>query len=155
MRDLRFRAWDKTQNHWVNINHIELRIDGVIYDPIRRQFPSDYQLMQYTGLHDKNGVEIYEGDIVKMPADLWIGKESVGKAKGTFRSDVFVEYVGGSFRLNKPGDDSDNYYGVINYSTNSKAAVLEVIGNIYTAMENMNGRIAELEGEIENNGGGE
>ena len=131
MRDLRFRAWDKTQNHWVNINHIELRIDGVIYDPIRRQFPSDYQLMQYTGLHDKNGVEIYEGDIVKMPADLWIGKESVGKAKGTFRSDVFVEYVGGSFRLNKPGDDSDNYYGVINYSTNSKAAVLEVIGNIY------------------------
>lgn len=136
MREVKFRAWDKNKRTMVNggsffdVSQTQ-GVDRWVFGMDVFNHPDNVELMQYTGLEDKNGVEIYEGDIVKMPADLWIGKESVGKAKGTFRSDVFVEYVGGSFRLNKPGDDSDNYYGVINYSTNSKAAVLEVIGNIY------------------------
>lgn len=89
------------------------------------------ELMQYTSLEDKNGVEIYEGDVVTMPADLWIGEESVGKAKGTFRSDAFIEFVDGSFRLNKLGDESKNYYGILNYSRNNYSEELEVIGNVY------------------------
>lgn len=86
---------------------------------------------QFTGLTDKNGAKIWEGDRLRIPADLWIGDVSVGKNKGTFKDDAFVEYYGGSFRINQIGNDSKLYYGVIDMSRNTGADVVEVIGTIH------------------------
>jgi uncharacterized phage protein (TIGR01671 family) len=54
MREIKFRWWDKTKN--AMCYGVEQYIVGCLidYEP----------LMQYTGLKDKNGREIYEGDIV-------------------------------------------------------------------------------------------
>ena len=57
MRELKFRAWNKKKTLFPMTYNIEL---GYARVDFRR-----HKLMQYTGLKDKNGKEIYEGDIVK------------------------------------------------------------------------------------------
>ena len=72
MREIKFRAWDYTSNVMRNditemvfnsdgtLNQIDVETGADILFPEK-----ECVLMQYTGLKDKNGVEIYEGDIVE------------------------------------------------------------------------------------------
>jgi len=61
MREIKFRAWDHIEMNIPTLggfNDMNYEISNLIFDCVI--------LMQYTGLKDKNGKEIYEGDIVKM-----------------------------------------------------------------------------------------
>ena len=65
MREIKFRMWNG--NNMVDLKSTtqfailpELKIDGLFIP-----FKDEYKIMQYTGLKDKNGKEIYEGDILK------------------------------------------------------------------------------------------
>ena len=62
MREIKFRGWDvgfKEMESWES-----LLTSDVLPEVLQGAFPN-LKLMQYTGLKDKNGVEIYEGDIVE------------------------------------------------------------------------------------------
>mgnify|MGYP004534014253 CR=1 FL=1 len=71
MREIKFRAWDKELNimSYANDGLLVMFLGEdicVAYDsPAGDGVVNSYELMQYTGLIDKNGKEIYEGDIVR------------------------------------------------------------------------------------------
>jgi uncharacterized phage protein (TIGR01671 family) len=81
MRDIKFRAWDNGKMQKVSFNNLYVNFyhpKGTIY--IRdemKPFGKTHEtiLMQYTGLKDKNGKEIYEGDILGKEGywDFYIG----------------------------------------------------------------------------------
>lgn len=115
MREIKFRAWIEPQNEMI-FSDLEPLLNGYKSNDSRVdiQESEDYFIMQYTGLKDKNGKEIYEGDIVSL--ESWKPKNHQ------------IKFIEGAFCLaNKEGEYSaDIFY--IHHAGRSQG---EIIGNIY------------------------
>jgi uncharacterized phage protein (TIGR01671 family) len=108
-REIRFRAWDKANKviyYPEDISHITFgHIDwDMVYTKTGmpgswgKKYPDEVDLMQFTGLHDKNGKEIYEGDIVQRGVIIFErGKfqgcyfDSNGNLEETWEDDLYQE----------------------------------------------------------------
>lgn len=117
-RDIKFRAWDEVSEKMLNWNEF---LDTNMKNTFIAPESTGLILMQYTGLHDKNGKEIYEGDIVKYRDSRGQHIEKVIFDKGCFYAGM---HWGSSTRIAPK---------LIN------TRITEVIGNIYDNPELLGG----------------
>ena len=110
MREIKFKAWDKLNKDMFNVESINFQERRVYKNTVSYRKFEDIDLMQYTGLKDKNGKEIYEGDIVTLHNGKYKVIFNTEEARFVLRDD--------EFEMNIP-------------FTNNNNERMEVLGNVY------------------------
>lgn len=139
VREVKYRAWDKKRKEMFPVHELGfdrncgklVTIKGYIHDEkdvwdvygghkMMYASESRYELLEYTGLKDKNGREIYECDIVEQ-----LSERTYTSVKG------IVKFVDGSYVIETlSGDDGVFLFDDVAYN--------EVLGNIYENPELLN-----------------
>ena len=137
-REIKFRVWDTYNKEMLDVQELDYAVSYNGQPMIRTTMYNDYFdteemiLMQYTGLHDKNGKEIYEGDIV-LYKDWEMAYE--GGGNDSFINKGIVEYCEDNCCYNVTERQTVDITDVL-YKDNED---LEVIGNIYDNPELLGG----------------
>ena len=121
MRKLKFRLFGKNSEEFLGVAPY-----GLSLNELQNVCDLDaWHIMQFTGLIDKNGVEIYEGDILS--TDL-------------SRPYLVVEFLGGSF-MYQCHDSGDDYYDYMSPTCNIRTQdkYCSVVGNVHQHPELLEG----------------
>ena len=117
MRAIKFRAWDKTLNKVHSWSIIENHF--TFEELLDTNF---FEAMQYTGLKDKNGTEIYDGDYIRY------SMRTINGSVFTHVCRVF-QHESGTWRIE--GYHEDNHSYETKGTVYAAHLICEVIGNIY------------------------
>jgi len=133
MREIKFKAWDKNTEDMCQVTRLMwnegggmcteplIKLTHISCNGVQMYHNSDtYELMQFTGLHDKNNREIYEGDIVKASAHDELCTVIWDKSLACYLS----------LPIWKSVDDVEDFDCAL-----SDNQSLEIIGNIYENSE--------------------
>lgn len=147
MREIKLRLWDKTEKEMIYLDKVGdrqhhtfgIRKDGSLdyYNLQNGSGGDEYILMQFTGLYDKNGKEIYEGDIIKIYAD-----------NGFYACEIIekVIFKQGQYGI-EYGDLHKSFYPLSDFYKPTKTEYISNVGEVVTESEPM----LEVIGDIYDN----
>ena len=123
----KFRAWDKVFKEMVQVNALVLdeQVVKVTYKNgnVAKEDMKEYELMQSTGLKDKNNQEIFEGDILRVSDEhSWLEVVSYNQEKAMF----VTEEINRKYKVPE---------SPLNDLFNTNIFKFEIIGNIYESKE--------------------
>jgi uncharacterized phage protein (TIGR01671 family) len=120
MREIKFRAWSASSKTMRPLTQITFTGGGTWSvekgTGVSIEFQPNIEVLQYTGLKDKNGKEIYEGDVI-LDTSLFGGIFEIAWADA---------YSGAQWCQVKSDGTINDFYGGL-----SRSEDIEVIGNIY------------------------
>jgi uncharacterized phage protein (TIGR01671 family) len=121
-REIKFRAWDKEAKRLFNLTDshdtlVFFQSGASYYNLQNGSGGAEYELMQFTGLLDKNGKPIYEGDVLAERGNL----HRTGVVRYEPNIAAFMVFVDGGYCHLNEGD----------WCKGDQLQYTEVIGNIY------------------------
>ena len=120
MRDIKFRAWDKLRKCWIKWSEIKELVLWELMEDDR------YDVVEYSGLKDTNGMEIYEGDLLRVYE--YFQYENYERE---IEYTSVVEFIESGFLVTEPNGTQSPLACFHNPDTGIPLFEVEVIGHIY------------------------
>lgn len=123
---LKFRAWHKSKEIMSEVNRIDFWSEEIETVDFDESYLEEVELMRAIGIEDKNGIELFEGDIVKRY------KNPILKAGQEYEIETVIQRDASFVLGQKVGENVKT----MSFGTQfSRSDLLEVVGNIYETPE--------------------